>query len=87
MCLNRQTSENLFAKDLGSCCDHNPIHVVCLVNWVSEIARRQVSSTVTFSNIVSFACDLCKQPFPKPLNFQGNCIPTVKIQVSGDSHL
>ena len=74
ICLEPETVNNPFDRNLCLCSQNLPAHFICLVKWLrKKIEQKKVGNT-TFYDSEKLICDICKTPYQSVINFQGNKI-------------
>lgn len=76
ICFSREASDNPFAKKICVCCDHNKIHVKCLILWMrSRSMIEKVPNQVFFIDWKTIKCELCNSWYPMEVDLNGKKVP------------
>ena len=70
ICLEGETEDNPFAKNLCKCSRSQTRHVDCLVQWLSKKCERTKMGFITFFDFSKMVCDICKDQFPSVIQYK-----------------
>lgn len=71
ICLEPETAENPFEKDMCMCSAHMPAHFECLVKWLQKKCEQITKGRVVYYDIERLKCDICKQSYQPIVKFNG----------------
>lgn len=70
ICLEDESSERPFAKNLCKCAKTMSRHVDCLIEWLSKKCERSKMGFITFYDFSRMVCDICKTQFPSVIQYK-----------------
>ena len=70
ICLEGETEDNPFARNLCKCGHSQTRHVDCLVQWLSKKCERTKMGFITFFDFSKMVCDICKDQFPSVIEYK-----------------
>ncbi len=71
ICLEPETNDNLFEKDMCMCSEHMPAHFTCLVQWLQKKCEQSTKGQVVYYDVERLKCDICKQRYQPIVSFNG----------------
>lgn len=71
ICLDVETADNPFEKDLCHCSQHMPAHLKCIIKWMQKRAVKSASKDITVVDYKQVFCDVCKAKLPLFVKLQG----------------
>lgn len=85
ICLEQESSNRPFEKDLCACSRSMPAHVECLLSWIeSKCIKRSENGSLTI-DYASYFCDICKQAYPPKINLNEESINILDHQSKFES--
>lgn len=70
ICLEGETPDRPFAKNICKCSKNMTRHVDCLIEWLSKKCERSKMGFITFYDFSRMVCDLCKDQFPSVIQYK-----------------
>jgi hypothetical protein len=70
ICLEEETRDKPFAKNICKCSNGMSRHVDCLVEWLSKKCERSKMGFITFYDFSKMVCDICKDQFPSVIQYK-----------------
>jgi CDGSH-type Zn-finger protein len=70
ICLEGESINKPFAKNICKCTGNMTRHVDCLIEWLSKKCERSKMGFITFYDFSRMVCDICKDQFPSVIQYK-----------------
>lgn len=70
ICLEDESEDRPFAKNICKCSGNMTRHVDCLIEWLSKKCERSKMGFITFYDFSRMVCDICKTQFPSVIQYK-----------------
>lgn len=70
ICLEDETEDRPFVKNICKCSKNMTRHVDCLIEWLSKKCERSKMGFITFYDFSRMVCDICKDQFPSVIQYK-----------------
>lgn len=70
ICLEGESENRPFAKNICKCSKNMTRHVDCLIEWLSKKCERSKMGFITFYDFSRMVCDICKDQFPSVIQYK-----------------
>jgi len=70
ICLEGESPDKPFAKNICKCTGNMTRHVDCLIEWLSKKCERSKMGFITFYDFSRMVCDICKDQFPSVIQYK-----------------
>lgn len=77
ICLDYETIDNEFEKDVCHCSAKMPAHIDCLLKWMSKKCQKTAGDKAILFDFQELICDICKKELPSTIRRKGIDVPII----------